>query len=100
MRQHLSFEIEQTPWQRLRSLEAIQALKEGRIRAPITCGFCQSTSVQHTMTELKPFEPALRCVTCGRLTTVATAKRLRQQKLRAIIVEGIDPLESQGKDKA
>lgn len=98
MQQHLSFELDQTPWERLRSLEAIQALKEGRIRVPITCGFCQSESVQRTTTEIRPFVPALRCITCGRLTTVATAKRLRQQKLRAIIIEGIDPLRPQGKD--
>lgn len=94
-----SYDVEQTPWERLRSLEAIAAIKDGRIRVPTTCGFCQSESIQHTMTELKPFVPAYRCITCGRLTTVETAKRLRQQKLRAIIAEGIDPpMTPQGKD--
>lgn len=91
MRDHPSFEVAQTPWQRLRSLEAIKALREGRITVPLTCGWCQSETIERTMTELKPFKPAFRCITCGRLTTVVRAKKLRQQKLRAIIAEGIDP---------
>jgi len=91
MRQHPSFEVVQTPWQRLRSLEAIKALKDGRIKVPVTCGWCQSESIERTMTEIKPFEPAFRCLACGRLTTVVTAKTLRKQKLRAIIAEGVDP---------
>lgn len=62
---------------------ALQAIREGRIRVPLTCGFCQSESVTQAKDDLE-------CLQCGRLTELRTAHTIRRQKLAAILRDGVD----------
>jgi hypothetical protein len=78
----------QSPHQRLRSLAAAEAIKEGKIRVPLTCSWCNGEgTIPLSDTQLGE---CLQCLSCGRLTTVHAAHALRKQKLKAIIISGID----------
>lgn len=78
-----------TPWQRLRSLAAVEAIQRGEIRVALACGWCGSEGVTQVVDATEG--QCLDCLACGRLTTIKTAHVLRKQKLRAIIVKGIEP---------
>ncbi len=73
-----------------RSREAAARLKDGRIKVPLACQFCQGS--------VRPAgEVSLECFSCGRLTGVETAHRIRRQKMVAIIRDGVDvPLRGSG----
>lgn len=81
---------ELTPFQKLRRMAAIRAIADGTIDVPLRCGWCRSTSIIRAVEPITR-ERGYRCLPCGRLTTDTTVHRLRQQEIRAVIVEGIDP---------
>jgi hypothetical protein len=90
-----------TPHQKLRSLEAIKQLKSGQIRRPrLCCGWCQSTSIEGIVETLPvrlpdgtfstKDEELLHCLACSNYTRPRTAKTIQIQKIRRIILDGVD----------
>lgn len=87
---------------RARQLEAARRIQAGEISVPLACGWCNSPSVISIGSSearaawkkgaiLSKSDPTdLRCVACGRLTTLFTARKLRRGKLVAIIRRGVD----------
>lgn len=86
--------INLTPVQKMRSVAALKAIKSGAIQVPVTCGWCGSTVVdlrksQDELTQSR--REMYHCSMCGKLTRVETARSIRRQKIRQIILDGIDP---------
>lgn len=71
---------------RARQLEAARRIASGEIKVPIACSYCHSASV----TEEDGRKGRLECLSCGRITNLTTARRIRQQKIRRIIADGVD----------
>lgn len=84
-----------TPYEKLRSKLAAQAIARGEIKVPIRCSWCRSESIDFDRSKDAERDPdggpLMICVSCGRSTTKATARTLRRQEMRAIIAAGIDP---------
>lgn len=73
-----------TPAQRLRRLRAYQELREGTKVIPLTCAYCESSS-------LRPDESPglLECLACGRVTKQEVAHQKRQKKMREYITNDL-----------
>jgi len=90
--------------QKARSLEAARQIQSGEVQIPLACGHCNNQSVieeRQPLSVLVSYDPdalnrgssytkVLRCLACGRLTSVATAHVLRRQKIVAFIRNGVD----------
>lgn len=81
-----------TPYQKLRAVEALRKIESGEIKVPLACGWCESTAIAKV---LEPDEHGLmvqmfHCQACARHTKIETAHALRKQKIRKIILEGVD----------
>jgi hypothetical protein len=84
---------EASPVQRARMRAAAVAIQEGRIEVPLACGWCNGHSVVREQNQDTPKDPRgvhLECLSCGKATSMETARRLRRQKIAAIIRKGID----------
>jgi hypothetical protein len=94
-----------TPIQRARMREAVRQLKEGLVKIPLACGHCNNPGVieeRQPLRVLTSYDPdaldqspydtvaVLRCLACGRMTSLATAHKLRRQKITAFIRRGVD----------
>lgn len=73
-----------------RQVEAARQIHEGRIRIPLACARCDSASVQAADPADHDNREVLACLQCGTFTTLATARRLRRQKIRRTIEDGVD----------
>lgn len=77
------------PYQRLRSIAAYNAIRDGRIKVPIVCGQCQSPSVMPD--EGTDHDPnTLICLKCGAKTKTLAAREVRRRKVKQIVNDGID----------
>lgn len=84
---------EASPVQRARMKAAAVAVQRGDVKIPLACGWCNSHSIvqeDNTDTPKDPRGRHLECLSCGKATSIETAKRLRRQKLAAFIRKGID----------
>lgn len=76
---------EASPVQRARMAEAAKALRDGRIKVPMTCATCHSASLIRD-DDASGWE----CLSCGRRTSNVLARQVRLQKMEKIIRDGID----------
>jgi hypothetical protein len=80
--------------QQQRQRAAFLAIQRGEIIVKYRCGHCQGVSLQSeelTREERRDGRKQnLLCLSCGRLTSVATAKRVRKLEIGRIIERGVD----------
>jgi hypothetical protein len=78
------------PAQRVRAVRKYKALMAGKEPVPpLRCGHCRSASVRtHYDEQFKQDDPTqLHCVSCGRITSLDGARRVRQQEIAKIIID-------------